>query len=238
MLTQNKILITFLITLNIIIFTSSSYSDDDKERVKKVDSAYVFKPSTAIKIYDPDDRHLSGAHGFEIAFSNSGLGFGYFYQHFIDNNNILFGSFYISGARNSDEYEIYDYETGQYIVPNKINRLFLIPLTFGYTRILFSNSISGSFRPFASIGLGPSVILSNPYNVDWFKAWDYHKSYVRFGTFAEIGAYFRSSGQSVSSVGLKFYYIPFGSPGLESIIDSPIKDFGGIVLSLTVGFGF
>jgi len=123
-------------------------------------------------------------------------------------------------------------------VPGKINRLFLIPFTFGFTKILFNNSIAGSFRPFTSVGAGPSLILSTPYEIEWFKAWSSHKSYLRFGGFIQIGAYFRAIGKSVSTIGLKYYYIPFGGKGLESIEDSPIKDFGGIFLTLDVGIGF
>lgn len=231
---NNRVLLVLIYILS--IYNIPLKASDD-ERIKKIDSVYVFIPSNKINIYDPDDIQLKSAQGIEIAFSNSGFGIGYFYDYFLSNNDILFGSFYISSARNSDEYELYNVYTGRYEIPNKINRLFLIPFTFGYSRILFSNTIGGTFKPFISIGVGPSLILSNPYKISWFEAWKKHQSYLKFGTFAEIGAYFRSGGKSVSNVGIKYYFIPFGEPGLESIIDSPIKNFGGLVLSLKIGFG-
>lgn len=236
MVNSNKIKIIILIFLLIFIENLESFSQTDSTRVRKIDSTYIFKPAQKVKEYNPDETMITSATGLEIAFSNSGLGFGFFYHSFLDNENILFGSFYISGARNTDEFEIYD-STGNYSVPNKINRLFLIPFTIGYSRILFSNSISGSFRPFVSVGFGPSLIFSTPYEKGWFEAWSYNKTYVKFGGFIGIGGYFRSIGNSVATVGIKYYYIPFGEPGLESIKDLPITNFGGVVLSLSIGFG-
>jgi hypothetical protein len=236
---QKNIILTFIIIIIInSLLRQELLSQDNPERVKKIDSTYIFVPSETIEVYDPDDLQLNGAHGIQVSFSNSGFGLGYFYHQFMDNNNILFSNMYFSGARNSDEFEYYNYETGQYVIPGKINRLFLIPLSFGYSKILFSNSIAGAFRPFASIALTSSFIISTPYKLDWFQAWSDAKSYVKIGGYAELGAYFRSAGNSVSNVGIRYYYIPFGEPGLESIEDSPITNFGGIVLSLNIGFGF
>jgi hypothetical protein len=229
------------ILLYIILFglvSISLYGQDDKDRVRKVDSTYIFKPSKPVKLYNPSENIINQSLGLDVAFSNSGLGLGFFYNNFIDNNNILFGSFYISGARNTDEFEYWDYNTGQWIVPNKINRLFLVPITFGYSHILFANALAGSFKPFISLGAGPSLIFSNPYQKGWFEAWSYATTYVRFGGDIAIGADFRSFGSSVASFSIKYYYIPFGGKGLESIQGLPMTDFGGLVLSLSIGYGF
>jgi hypothetical protein len=226
-------------TFIIFIFTLFTLlSQNDKERVIKVDSTYIFKPSKPIRIYNPNETLISQSIGLDVAFTNSGLGLGMFYHYFLDNDNIIFANFYISGARNTDEIEYWDYNTGQWVVPNKINRLFLIPLTFGYTKILFSNSIAGTFKPFASIGVGPSFIFSTPYEKGWFEAWKYAKNYIRFGSYIEIGGYFKTIGNSIANAGIKYYYIPFGGDGLESIKGLPIKDFGGLVLSLSIGYAF
>lgn len=230
----------FFILFLIFLFTTflQLKSQEDKDRIKKVDSTYIFKPSKPIKIFNPDETIISQSLGLDVAFSNSGLGLGMFYHYFLDNENIIFTNFYISGARNTDEIEYWDYNTGQWVVPNKINRLFLIPFTVGYTKFLFANSIAGSFKPFLSVGLGPSFIFSTPYEKGWFEAWKYAKNYIRFGSYIEIGGYFNTIGNSVANAGIKYYYIPFGGNGLESIKGLPIKDFGGLVLSLSIGYGF
>ena len=156
----------------------------------------------------------------------------------MDDENLLTANFFISGLRNTDEWEYWDWNTGQWVVPNKINRLFLIPTTIGYTRILFANALGGSFKPFASVGVGPSFIFATPYNKGWFEAWKDVNVLTRFGGFIGIGGYFRTIGSSIANINIKYYYIPVGDNGIESIQGLPIYNAGGVVLSLSIGYGF
>ena len=51
-----------------------------------------------------------------------------------------------------------------------------------------------------------------------------------------IGASFGSLGKgSFIGVNIRYYTIPFGDPGLESLAALPISNFGGVFLSLSVG---
>ncbi|MCE5304305.1 hypothetical protein LLG34_01190 [bacterium] len=211
---------------------------EDDERVRKVDSIFVYKPAQPIEIYNPNAKFISNSICADVIFSNSGFGGGLLYTHSLDEDNMLFANFYISGARNTDEIEYWDYNTGRWIVPNKINRLFMIPLTLGYTRLMFQDAIAGSFKPFITGGIGPTFIISTPYEKEWFTAWNYAKTYVRLDAYIGVGAYFSLIDNSVSSANIRYYYIPFGGNGLESIRGLPIKDFGGLVLSVSVGYTF
>jgi len=216
---------------------SIAFSQND-ERVRKVDSTFIYKPATPLELYNPDAKFMNNSLCLDIIFSNSGFGGGLLYTHTLDKDNILFANFYISGARNTDELEYWDYNTGTWRVPNKVNRLFMIPLTFGYTRLMFQDAIAGSFKPFITGGVGPALILSTPYEKEWFSAWNYTQAYIRLDTYIGIGAYFSLIDNSIASANIRYYYIPFGGEGLESIRNLPIKDFGGLVLSLSVGYSF
>lgn len=230
-----KYILNILICL--LLMQSIAFSQND-ERVRKVDSTFIYKPAAPLELYNPDAKFMNNSLCLDIIFSNSGFGGGLLYTHTLYKDNILFANFYISGARNTDELEYWDYNTGTWRVPNKVNRLFMIPLTFGYTRLMFQDAIAGSFKPFITGGVGPALILSTPYEKEWFSAWNYTQAYIRLDTYIGIGAYFSLIDNSIASANIRYYYIPFGGEGLESIRDLPIKDFGGLVLSLSVGYSF
>lgn len=229
-----KISILFIALLYTSILTAQVESD----RIVKKDSMFVFKPSKPLQLYGEEQSSISAALGADISFSTSGFGLGFFYHKFLNDENLLTGSFYVSGLRNTDEFEYWDWNTGQWVVPYKINRLFLIPVTFGYTRILFANELGGGFKPFASIGVGPSFVFATPYIKGWFEAWKEVNILTRFGGYFGIGGYFRTIGSSIANVNIKYYYIPIGGNGIESIEGLPIYNAGGVVLSLSIGYGF
>lgn len=224
----------------LIFFLSSLYLDaqSSSERIIKRDSVFIFQPSKPLKLFGEQQNIINSALGADISFSNSGFGLGFFYHRFLDDKNLLTASFFVSGLRNTDEWEYWDWNTGQWVVPYKINRLFLLPISFGYSRILFSNSLGGGFKPFAAIGVGPSFIFATPYAKGWFEAWKDVSILTRFGGYIGIGAYFTTIGSSISNVNIKYYYIPIGGNGIESIEGLPIYNAGGLVLSLSIGYGF
>lgn len=225
-----KILIVFIALQTTVL--------SQNDRVRKVDSAFIYKPAQPFEIYNPDAKFINNSLCLDIIFCNSGFGVGTLFTHSFDKENLLFANFYISGTRNTDEIEYWDSNTNTWRVPNKVNRLFMAPITIGYSRLIFQNSIAGSFKPFLSAGIGPTLIVATPYDKEWFSAWGYAQSYIRFNTYIGIGAYFSLIDNSVASANIRYYYIPFGGQGLESIRNLPIKDFGGLVLSLSIGYTF
>jgi hypothetical protein len=162
----------------------------------------------------------------------------------MDGDMILFSNLVISGARNSDEFDQYNQFTGGWQVANKINRVFKFPLTFGIHQFIFKEALSESLQPFLTAGIGPTFILSNPYTYDripngevmgWFKAFGYGEMTVRFSGSVGIGAYFGNINNSILGVNIRYYYIPYGGDGIESVIDLPMKNLGGIFLTLSLG---
>lgn len=183
------------------------------------------------------------AAGVDLLFSGSGWGLGGFYQHLLAENLTGFVHLGISGRRNSDEFE--NALLGPIpVVANKVNRLFMFPLTVGVQYRLFSTELQESFRPFVSGGVGPTLIMSTPYLRDteyyeFFSSFGHAELHVRAGGFVGVGSYFGSvQTGSIVGVQVRYYTIPFGGDGLESIRDNPITNFGGIFLSLTIGSAF
>ncbi len=197
------------------------------------DSVMVFtSPRPLLEDADPNARKLD-AWGFDLLFSQNGFGFGGFYRR--EFNRDFFGFLHLgaSGAKNTDELEQFDNERGLF-VPDKINRLFMFPVTLGLERRLFADDISNSFRPYVQAGAGTTMILATPYEKNFFPAFGDAKFFVRPSGFIGFGAYVGESKSSLTAVNFRYYYIPFGGDGLESVRGFPIENFGGIFLSLSV----
>ena len=114
----------------------------------------------------------------------------------------------------------------------------MFPVIFGANYYVLTEELDNNFKPYISFGLGPTFILSTPYEKEFFDSFGYSSAYTRFGSFVGIGADLSGTGKSVMSVNIKYYYIPFGGDGLESIKKLPLENFGGIFLTLSVGMKF
>lgn len=209
-----------------------------------------FNPDTVFVFQSPRDlinpvhsgASLQSAWGIDLLFSGSGFGAGCFFNANITEKLVFLSSLYISGARNTDEFEnyVWDEAAGYYkiIVPDKVNRLYVLPLTVGLQYYLFSNELTESFKPYANLGFGPSLILSTPYSKEFFSSWASADAYLRFGAFLGVGAYVSANSKTLMGLNARYYYIPFGGQGLESLKDMPITNFGDFFLSLSVGIRF
>jgi outer membrane protein W len=111
----------------------------------------------------------------------------------------------------------------------------MFPLTFGLQYYILKDKLTDSFKPYFSAGAGPTLILSTPYEKEFFNSFGYGTFYGRFGGFVGLGANLGANSNSLLGLNLKYYFIPFGGKGIESIQDFPMKDLGGVFLSLTVG---
>lgn len=208
------------------------------------DSVIIFESPRPLLDQLKTESTIDYALGGDFLISDSGFGIGLFYQRFLSTSTVIFSSLYISGARNSDEFDEYSYSNNTWQVRNKINRLFKFPLMFGIQQFVFEKALDESLKPFFTVGLGPTFILENPYTFDrvpngeiigWFDAFKYSEWHTRMGGFLGIGAYFGRISQSLFGVNIKYYYVPYGNNGLESVAGLPIKNFGGLFISLTIG---
>ncbi len=235
---MKKLLLIILIFSGIFAGTLNAQVKGESAPVYNPDTVFIFKSPHKLVRNSIDEQGLNKALGFHLLLSENGYGFGMFYSLRISQEFKAFASLYISGARKSDEFEYYDPNTGRIVVPGKINRLYMLPLMFGVNYYLFHKVLDDGFQPYLSAGTGPSFILANPFKYTFFEALKYTRLYTRFGAFLGFGAEITSKPTAHLSIDIRYYHIPFGGEGIESVKDIPIKNFGGIFLSITFGWKF
>ncbi len=195
----------------------------------------IFEPVVPL-LEDTDEATSDNSWGFELLFSQSGFGFGMHWTAAWDADWYTSFAFGINGARNSDEFEVYDEINNRIYVPNKVNRLYNIPITYSVLRRVFRETLTETLRPYLQAGVGASVIVASPYDQEFFSSFGDADTFVRPAAFFGVGAWVGDPKVSLTSVNIRYYSIPFGGDGLESIRDLPIENFGGVFLSLNVGF--
>lgn len=232
---RNIVLVALLFAIQ-----SGLYGQIAGEAPTGVDTLIIFEPATPLLGYGGLDPVRENAAGLDLLFSSSGYGLGGFYQRRLSDNITAFAHMGISGRRNTDEFE--NVWLGPVpVVANKINRLFMVPTSVGLQYQLFTESLQDNFRPFLSAGAGPTFIIATPYIrdgefVEFFSSFGRASLYTRFGGHIGVGSFFGNpSSGSLIGVQIRYYIIPFGGDGLESMRGSPIRDFGGVFLSLTIG---
>ena len=155
---------SFLLLLILTIDLQAQTKGEPPEKKPRYspDSVFIFEsPRPLINTKNPSETLLN-SWGGDLIFSSHGFGGGVFYKRYLEEDLNLFINLYISGARNTDEFEKISPKR-EIIVPNKINRLFMFPLTFGMQKNVFTDQIFETFRPFFTAGFGPTFIISTPY---------------------------------------------------------------------------
>lgn len=239
-------IIVFSLTLYLFIIINGNLSAQitgGKNGEFNKDSVIVFDSPTPLLTLSDINEQKKSSFGADIIFSGSGFGGGLFWSTEL-NDELKFGiDFFISGIRKSDELDQFNPITGELFVPFKVNRLFTIPFSFGIKYFPFNDQIINTFKPFVSGGAGFAFVISTPYDQGFFSAFGDGMYYTRPSFNLSIGADFSNKKGSLSVFQLKYYSIPFGRGGLQSLDESktgetPITNFGGIFLDLRVGFNY
>jgi outer membrane protein W len=154
-------------------------------------------------------------------------------------------NFAISDVKDDTEFEQYDYY-GQSYIPNKKNRLLLLPLTVSVQYRLFKDDIVDNLRPFITAGIGPTMvfvapyasgqtdIFGNPEKIDFFTSLKYGKPRYTIGGFIGAGTYFGMDKGTITGLSVKYFLAPFPS-GIEVMESGYMKNFGGLFITLTFG---
>jgi hypothetical protein len=244
---RNDFYIYFIAILSFLTVNLSAQTPGgDKQPDLKPDSVFIYESPRPLISKGDKTAVKANSYGLDVILSDSGFGIGFFWQkQLFGGDMILFSNLLISGARNSDEFDQFINNNWQVI--NKINRIYKFPLTIGIQQFIFKNSLSESLQPYLTAGFGPTLILSNPYTYDripngevmgWFKSFSYAETEVRFGASAGIGAYFGNINNAILGVNIKYYYVPYGGEGIESVRGLPMTNLGGVFLTLTVGTAY
>ena len=196
------------------------------------DTLFIFAPIAPLIDTVRSSTQVDDLFGVDILFSNSGFGGGGFYQRKISDNLSMFANLGVTGSRTKDELD--EWNGYEYRVPNKVNRLYTFPLMFGLRQRLFAERLSSEFRPFLNAGIGPSLVVGLPYEYSFFSSFGHAFTRITGGGFVGLGADF-GENNPVIGVNLRYYIIPVSS-GIESLKGEPIKDFGGLFLTMNISF--
>jgi hypothetical protein len=232
------LLLTFLISLNASAQTQPT-----------PDTTIIFTPSNPNLIREQSYNPTVHAWGLDLLLSNNGFGMGAFYRYEIDDELSLMFNFAISDVKDDTEVEQYDYYGNSYI-PNKKNRLLLLPLTVSVQYRLFKDDIVDNLRPFITAGIGPTMVFVAPYTsnqvsydyfgtpyrekIDFFTSLKYGKPRYTIGGFIGAGTYFGMDKGTITGLSVKYFLAPFPS-GIEVMEGGYMKNFGGLFITLTFG---
>jgi hypothetical protein len=173
--------------------------------------------------------------GLDIMFGEGGFGFGTFYRKSFSQNFTGFIDFSISELKNDREVQYVDYYTGNTYTPDKINRALLIPFDLGIQYRIFSESITDSFRPFVSLAVGPDIILTTPYDTEFFTAFKFAKAHYAIGGYIGLGANIGISKTNLIGISIRYAYTNvFGDP-IETLKGSFKNNFGQFYITLNLG---
>lgn len=177
----------------------------------------------------------NNALGLDIIFSEGGFGLGGFYRRQFSQTITGFTDFSLSEAKDEREFQYYDYYTDQTYTVGKKNRVFLIPVNFGVQYRLFENVIYDNLRPYINVGVGPTMVLTTPYEREFFKAFGHANLKVATGGYVGIGANFGLDKNSLAGINIRYYVIRFFDKGVESLTGKFEKTLGGLFLTINIG---
>jgi len=218
-------------TAVILLFLVSTINAQDSVRINSQDTLKKFTKQKIV--YTKNEPRANW--GAAVMYGENGFGLtGTIYKN-IGRTTDLFFSLSFSGISDANEVEYVDYY-GNVYVSNKVNRIFSIPLNIGLKKYIFHDDIEGNLKPFLTIGVAPTLLLSTPFDKSYFSAFGYTQADFAIGPFAGIGLEYIETQSMGLSINLRYYYLPVLSDGIMSIKDKQITDVGGIQLSF--GFNF
>ncbi len=205
------------------------------------DTNIVFESPNKNLITPQQTAFLADAGGADILLANNGFGLGGFYRH--QYSEELFGTATIGFSEVNDPNEVEE-ETiyGQTYVPGKINRFLMIPLHVGVQYRLFAEDIVDNFRPYVNAAVGPTMVCTTPYDMEFFSSIKYGQAYYTAGGYVGFGAYFGSERGTLTGINIRYYfeYIQRGIDSMQNADGSieKMSDFGGFSITLNVGAPF
>lgn len=182
----------------------------------------------------PPEKFPNNAWGIDVMFSEGGLGLGTFYRRQITDEITAFTDVSFSEAQDPKEFTYVDYFGNTYVA-GKINRAFIIPLNFGIQYRLFKNVIYDNLRPYVNIAVGPSLVLTDPYDQEYFTAFKFAHANYTLGGYIGFGANFGLDKSSLVGINLRYYVIHLFNQGVELLQGRNEKDLGGFFITINLG---
>lgn len=182
----------------------------------------------------PPEVFPDNSWGVDIMFGEGGFGLGTFYRRTLSQNITGFIDFSISETKDDREVTYVDYFGNQY-TPDKVNRAFLFPVNLGIQYRIFSESLTDNLRPYITVGVGPEIILTTPYDQEFFKSFGDAKAHYAIGGYIGLGTNIGVSKTNLIGLNVRYYYTQILGDGIELMTNNFKSSFGQLSLLLTIG---
>jgi len=185
---------------------------------------------------EADLQPRQNAWGGDLMIGNDGFGLGVFYTMIFAEDWTSFVNLSFTEVKDSRQQEYYDY-WGSVYTPNKVNRIFRIPLLVGVQYRLFSDEIVDNFRPYLNGGVGPVMLYITSAKREFFTSLGYGHTKYAFGGYTGIGAQFGFDQSSVLGLNIRYYIIPIPK-GIQSVEQGELANANGFFITLNFGIAF
>ena len=172
--------------------------------------------------------------GMDIMFGDAGFGLGAFFRKEISVKWTAFADMSFSETKDDREFEYIDY-FGNVITIGKKNRVFQMPLNLGVQYRLFENSIADNLRPFLCAAAGPTLLVTTPYQEEFFNSFAYAQTKYAVGGYVGFGANFGLDKSSLVGITFKYYYSKILNGGVESLAGREKTEIQGFFITLNLG---
>jgi hypothetical protein len=183
----------------------------------------------------PPEIFPNNAWGMDIMFGEAGIGLGTFYRKQLNTKWTAFADISLSEAKDEREFEYIDPFFGISFTVNKKNRVFTVPINLGLQYRIFENVIYDNLRPYINFGAGPTIVLTTPYEREFFNAFGYTQTKTAIGGYVGFGANFGLDKSSLIGLNFRYYYIHFLDEGVESLFGRYKKNLGSFFVTLNLG---
>ncbi|MDP4221095.1 MAG: hypothetical protein Q8916_00920 [Bacteroidota bacterium] len=195
------------------------------------DSAMIFEsPRPLLQDNTAGSNTLNNSFGFSGLINDYGFGLGVYYRRNISTDLSGVINFDFGSAKGSKEFGLDD--------ELKVNRIYVMPLMASLQYRLFNDVLGEGLRPYVTIGGGPAFVATTDASQEFFTALVHPTFTMTFGGFFGIGAYFGSDPKTTFGASLKYNFIPYRSPGIESTQGHFLTDFNNAALTISYGFNF
>ncbi len=172
--------------------------------------------------------------GMDIMLGESGFGLGTFYRKQLSLKWTAFTDISFSETKDDREFEYIDF-FGRTFTIGKKNRVFAIPLNVGLQYRIFEDVVYDNLRPYINFGMGPTLVLTTPYEREFFNAFGYTRTKTAIGGYIGLGANFGLDKSSLVGLNFRYYYTHFFDEGVESLNERYKRSFGSFFVTLNIG---
>lgn len=182
----------------------------------------------------PPEVFPKNSWGMDIMFGDAGFGLGVFFRKEVAHKWTAFLDLSFSETKDEREIEYIDY-FGNVITIGKKNRVFQAPINLGVQYRLFENSLADNLRPFICAGAGPTILVSTPYEEEFFNSFGKAQAKLAAGGYVGLGANLGLDKSSLVGITFKYYYSKIINGGVESLYGKEKTEIQGFFITLNLG---